>query len=106
MAPRSTRLRRLRIRRATHSVAVATVVLLIVGLAHVTFQKHVTLVVNGRPQAVSTTSASVHDLLMGEGISYAIEYGRWTMRPSTITPMVMYWPLSNGVGSPSKRTQK
>ena len=52
-----------------HSVAVATVVLLIVGLAHVTFQKHVTLVVNGRPQAVSTTSASVHDLLMGEGIS-------------------------------------
>jgi rare lipoprotein A len=69
LAPRSTRLRRLRIRRATHSVAVATGVLLIVGLAHVTLQKHVTLVVNGRPQAVSTTSASVHDLLMGEGIS-------------------------------------
>ena len=36
----------------------------------------------------------------------ATEYGRWTMRPSTMTPIVMYWPGSNGVGSPSKRTQK
>ncbi len=36
----------------------------------------------------------------------ATEYGRWTIRPSTITPIVMYWPASNGVGSPSKRTQK
>ena len=28
------------------------------------------------------------------------------MRPSTMTPMVMYWPASNGVASPSIRTQK
>ena len=36
----------------------------------------------------------------------ATEYGRCEILPSTITPMVMYWPGSNGVGSPSKRTQK
>src|SRR5580765_7656532 len=36
----------------------------------------------------------------------ATEYGRWTILPSTMTPIVMYWPGSNGVGSPSKRTQK
>ena len=32
--------------------------------------------------------------------------GRWTILPSTMTPIVMYWPASKGVGSPSKRTQK
>ena len=36
----------------------------------------------------------------------ATEYGRWTILPSTMTPIVMYWPASNGVGSPSNRTQK
>ena len=28
----------------------------------------------------------------------ATEYGRWTILPSTNTPIVMYWPGSNGVG--------
>ena len=26
----------------------------------------------------------------------ATEYGRWAIFPSTITPIVMYWPGSNG----------
>ena len=36
----------------------------------------------------------------------ATEYGRCTILPSTNTPIVMYWPASKGVGSPSNRTQK
>ena len=36
----------------------------------------------------------------------ATEYGRCTIRPSMNTPIVMYWPGSNGVGSPSNLTQK
>ena len=41
-----------------------------------------------------------------------MEYGRWTIRggavpsPSVNTPIVMYWPDSNGVGSASNLTQK
>ncbi len=35
----------------------------------------------------------------------ATEYGRWSILPSVITPVVMYWPDSNGVGSPSNLTQ-
>jgi Lytic transglycolase/G5 domain/G5-linked-Ubiquitin-like domain len=49
---------------------VAVAILLVSGVIYSTILKHVTLVVNGRaPQAVSTTSSDVRDLLTGEGIS-------------------------------------
>jgi uncharacterized protein YabE (DUF348 family) len=46
-------------------------VLLLAGVVHFTLQKHVTLVVDGRPLAIQTTSSNVRDLLTGEGISLA-----------------------------------
>ena len=36
----------------------------------------------------------------------ATEYGRCQSLPSANTPAVMYWPASNGAGSPSSFTQK
>jgi uncharacterized protein YabE (DUF348 family) len=45
--------------------------LLLAGVVHFTLQKHVTLVVDGRPLAIQTTSSNVRDLLTGEGISLA-----------------------------------
>jgi rare lipoprotein A len=43
--------------------------LLLAGVVHFALQKHVTLVVDGRPLAVQTTSTNVQGLLAGEGIS-------------------------------------
>ncbi len=48
---------------------VAVGILLVSGVVYSTVLKQVTLVVDGRPQAVSTTSSDVQDLLSGEGIS-------------------------------------
>lgn len=44
---------------------------LVAGVVHFALQKHVTLVVDGRPLAIQTTSTDVQDLLSGEGISLA-----------------------------------
>jgi uncharacterized protein YabE (DUF348 family) len=49
--------------------ATMAVLVLMVGVIHVALQTHVTLVVDGRPEALRTTSTNVRDLLMGEGIS-------------------------------------
>ena len=70
MAVRATRLRRLRIRqaiRATTALAVASVAV----LSYLVISKQVTLVVDGRPQAIRTMSADVAELLEGEGIDLA-----------------------------------
>ena len=42
---------------------------LVAGVAYTAFTKHVTLVVDGRPQGIRTTSGNVQDLLGSEGIS-------------------------------------
>lgn len=67
MRVRPSRVRRLRIRKAIGNAALAGAVLA-VGLTYLAFEKHVTLVVDGRPQAVRTLSASVGDLLDSSGI--------------------------------------
>ncbi|HEX5950255.1 MAG TPA: ubiquitin-like domain-containing protein [Actinomycetota bacterium] len=67
MRVRPSRVRRLRIRKAIGNAALAGVVL-VVGVTYLAFEKHVTLVVDGQPQAVRTLSASVGDLLDSSGI--------------------------------------
>ena len=70
MAVRATRLRRLRIRQATRA-ATAVAVLAVAALSYLAISKQVTLVVDGRPEAIRTMSANVGDLLNGEGIDLA-----------------------------------
>lgn len=69
MAVRATRLRRLRIRRATQAATLAVGMLAVAGTLFTFAQTNVTLVVNGRPEAVSTMGGNVRDLLEGEGIT-------------------------------------
>jgi uncharacterized protein YabE (DUF348 family) len=66
---RPARLRRLRMRRAVQGTTVMVGLVLLAGVVHFALQTNVTLVVDGRPEAVRTTSTNVRDLLMGEGIS-------------------------------------
>jgi uncharacterized protein YabE (DUF348 family) len=65
---RATRVRRLRIRKAIQRSTLAAVVLS-AGLAYLALEKRVTLVVDGRPEAVRTLSSNVGQLLAGEGIA-------------------------------------
>jgi uncharacterized protein YabE (DUF348 family) len=58
----------LRIRQATRAVTCATVIA-VAALSYLAISKQVTLVVDGRPEAVRTMSANVAGLLEGEGIS-------------------------------------
>ncbi len=67
MRVRPSRLRRLRIRQAIGNAALAGAVLA-VGVAYLSLEKNVTLVVDGRPQAVRTLSGSVGELLDQSGI--------------------------------------
>lgn len=68
MAVRPTRVRRLRIRQATR-VATAVTIFAMASLSYLAIVKQVTLVVDGRPEAIRTMSANVGDLLQGEGIA-------------------------------------
>ena len=70
MSVRATRLRRLRIRQAVRA-ATALTVLATGALSYLAISKQVTLVVDGRPEAIRTMSANVGDLLEGEGIELA-----------------------------------
>ena len=70
MAVRATRLRRLRIRQAVRA-ATALSVLAVAALFYLAISKQVTLVVDGRPEAIRTMSANVGELLVGEGIDLA-----------------------------------
>jgi hypothetical protein len=68
LAVHPTRLRRLRIRRATHASTLVVLALLLVGFVRLGVEKHVTLVVGGRPESISTRSWNVQQLLVGQGI--------------------------------------
>jgi uncharacterized protein YabE (DUF348 family) len=67
MRVRPTRVRRLRIRKALGNVALAVLVF-VVASGYLGFWKNVTLVVDGRPQAVRTLSTTVGQLLETKGI--------------------------------------
>ncbi|MGZ5290924.1 MAG: ubiquitin-like domain-containing protein [Actinomycetota bacterium] len=67
MRVRPSRVRRLRVRKAVGNLALASAVLAVAG-GFLAIQKTVTLVVQGRPEAVRTMSASVGELLDAEGI--------------------------------------
>jgi uncharacterized protein YabE (DUF348 family) len=69
LAVRPTRVRRLRIHRAIRGSTLGVGLLLVAGAFYVATQKQVMLVVHGSPQAINTTSESVRELLVGEGIS-------------------------------------
>ena len=65
---RSTRVRRRRMQRVYQGLTLVVGVALVAGVAYTAFTKHVTLVVDGRPQGIRTTSGDVQDLLGSEGI--------------------------------------
>ena len=67
MRVRPSRVRRLRIRKAIGNVALAAGILA-VGTLYLALEKNVTLVVDGRPLAIRTLSASVGDLLDSSGV--------------------------------------
>jgi uncharacterized protein YabE (DUF348 family) len=68
---RPTRLRRLRLRRAAQASLLAVSVSLLLVVVGVAASKTVTLIVDGRSTAISTTSSSVHDLLTVQGLTGA-----------------------------------
>ncbi len=84
MAPRPTRVRRLRIHRAVQASTLVVGLLLLTGVIHFALQKHVTLVIDGRQVAVQTTSSNVRDLLAGEGISLS---ARFQVQPPPATQL-------------------
>lgn len=67
MSTRPSRVRRLRIRKALETATLA-VIMVGIGIAYLAIEKQVTLVVDGRPLAVRTTSGDVEALLDAEGI--------------------------------------
>ncbi|MGH2649916.1 MAG: ubiquitin-like domain-containing protein, partial [Actinomycetota bacterium] len=83
MLVRPTRVRRLRIRRATGNVAFV-VAILAVGSLYLALEKNVTLVVDGHPQAVRTLSSNVEQLLDARGIVVDIE---GHVAPPVATPL-------------------
>ena len=84
MPVRPSRVRRLRARKVMGNVALAAAVLTVAG-GYLAIQKNVTLVVDGRPQALRTMSANVGELLDAHGISVGVED---YVVPSETTPIV------------------
>jgi uncharacterized protein YabE (DUF348 family) len=62
----------LRIQRALRVVVLATGIVIVGATVSLAWQKHVTLVVAGTPQSVSTTSSNVGDLLRSEGLPLSL----------------------------------
>ncbi|MFB3739073.1 MAG: ubiquitin-like domain-containing protein [Candidatus Velamenicoccus archaeovorus] len=83
MRVRPTRVRRLRIRKAIGNVTLAAVTLAGASL-YLALVKNVTLVVNGRPEAVRTLSANVGELLDTRGIALS---GGVLVEPPPATPL-------------------
>lgn len=83
MGVRPSRVRRLRIRKAVGNAALAGV-MAVVWMGYLAVHKTVTLVVEGRPEAVRTMSASVGELLDAQGI--VLGSGDLVI-PSTATPL-------------------
>jgi uncharacterized protein YabE (DUF348 family) len=65
---RPTRVRRLRIRRATHLATIVAGVLLLSWVVALASRKDVTIVVDGQPIAMQTTSGNVRELLASTGL--------------------------------------
>ncbi|HEX6332408.1 MAG TPA: ubiquitin-like domain-containing protein [Actinomycetota bacterium] len=84
MPVRPSRVRRLRARKAMGNVALAAAVLTVAG-GYLAIQKNVTLVVDGRQQALRTMSADVGELLDAHGIAVGIDD---SVVPSETTPIV------------------
>ncbi len=84
MRVRPSRVRRLRVRKAIGNLALASSVLALAG-GYLAIQKSVTLVIEGRPEAVRTMSASVGELLDSQGISLSSDD---LVVPSQGTPLV------------------
>jgi uncharacterized protein YabE (DUF348 family) len=74
----------LRVRKAIGNVALASAVLAVAG-GYLAIQKTVTLVLEGRPEAVRTMSSNVGELLDAEGISLGFDD---LVVPSQNTPIV------------------
>jgi len=83
MLVRSTRVRRLRIRKATGNATIV-VALLAIGSLYLVLEKNVTLVVNGQPRAVRTMSSNVGQLLDARGI---VVDGQDYVAPPAATPL-------------------
>jgi len=83
MLVRPTRVRRLRIRRATGNAAIIVAVLA-VGSLYLVLEKSVTLVLDGNPQAVRTLSSNVGQLLDARGI---VVDGQDFVTPPAATPL-------------------
>jgi uncharacterized protein YabE (DUF348 family) len=106
LANRPTRLRRLRVRRAVQGTTALVGLALVAGLVRLAVQTHVTLVVDGRVQAVNTTSSNVQELLRGEGISLTADL---LVDPSPATPLadgmtVVVSPAPEGAPGPTTGT--
>jgi uncharacterized protein YabE (DUF348 family)/3D (Asp-Asp-Asp) domain-containing protein len=69
----ATRVRRLRIRQAKQATFVVAGVVMCAGLLSLAARKDVTLVVAGRPQAVTTTSSNVQELLESTGLPDGVQ---------------------------------
>ena len=69
---RPTRLRRLRIRRATQAAVLVFGVAIAGTALSAAWHKNVTLVVGGRPESIRTTSSDVEGLLRSEGVPLSV----------------------------------
>jgi resuscitation-promoting factor RpfB len=71
LAVRPTRVRRLRIHRAIHATSFVVGIALVGATWFVASRMHVTLIVGGHAESISTNSQNVRELLQGEGITLA-----------------------------------
>ena len=71
MAVRPTRVRRLRIHRAIQATTFVVGITLVGATWFVASRMHVTLIVGGHAESISTNSQNVRELLQGEGITLA-----------------------------------
>ncbi len=69
MAVRPTRVRRLRIHRAIQATTFAVSITLVGGMWFVASRTHVTLIIGGHAESISTNSENVRELLANEGVT-------------------------------------
>jgi uncharacterized protein YabE (DUF348 family) len=103
LAVRPTRVRRLRIHRAIQATTFAVSIMLIGGMWFVASRTHVTLVVGGHAESISTNSEDVRELLQVEGITLD---GRDRVVPPLATLLAdgMTVVVSPAPGAPGSRT--
>jgi len=69
LAVRPTRVRRLRIHRAIQATTFATSIALVGGVWFMAARTHVTLIIGGHAESISTNSQNVRELLLSEDIT-------------------------------------